>query len=383
MRAAAPFRPLIAAGVVACTAACAADDRAADTGRLEPGGWRTVETRAGDTVVVRTVGAPDSATLRLVAELRIGELDGGEEYGFGQVAAIAPAPAGGVYVLDDLVKSIRRYDSAGRYVRQVGRRGRGPGEHENVAGMHAVGDALLFWDRHNQHVSVYDSAGTLAHRWQPAFPDAPTGELYAGTGGRVYLRHHIARPPAGDDHARTRTGYVSYDVRGGAGPDTVPRVLVPDDQPMLRAEGATVPIGDAERADEEARIEAGMRALDAGWRWSGDRIPDHKPHFRTVRFDADGRLWVERAMAGTRIPDADVPAPPARTGPLGSFPPRRWREPLAYDLFEPDGRFLGTVARPDGATFLYMRGDTVWGVVRDALDVPYVTRWRLEPSIVR
>jgi hypothetical protein len=60
-----------------------------------------------------------------------------------------------------------------------------------------------------------------------------------------------------------------------------------------------------------------------------------------------------------------------------------WAEPWSYDLFEPDGRYLGRVPiREQDASIrvLRMRGDTAWGHTLNADGAPivvrYVVRWR-------
>jgi hypothetical protein len=426
--------PLLAATVVALAGACQPGD-----GSTATAGTRTERTTAGDTLVVRTVGGAQGATLRLVPDLRIGELEGPEEYTFGSVDAIAPTPGGGAYVWDELSRSVRLYDAAGRFVRQVGRRGSGPGEYQNLAGLLVVDGQLVFWDRQTQHASVYDSAGTLVRSWGPAYPSAPMGELYPGVGGHFYLRHSLApfdlHDPANmrSSLAGMRTGYIGVDLTGAPTGDTLPQPPLPEhglgpsvrvssarafasqpvpfaprivravspfgyfvttpgdpyvvllerrDAPPLRIERdlAPVAVSDQERADEEERVLTRFRRMDPDWQWDGEPIPSHKPAVRGLRFDAAGRVWVERELAGTRIPDAELPPAPADAGPF-TIPPRRWRTPVVYDLFEPDGRFLGTVERPRDASFLHMSGDTVWGVQRDSMDVGYVMRWHLEPSV--
>jgi len=392
----------------------------------------TITERVGDTLVVRTVGVPDSVTLRLVEELRIGELEGAEEYTFGNVLSIAPAHDGGAYVWDSRMRLLRQYDATGRYVRQVGRRGEGPGEYESVGGMATMDGRLVFWDRYNHHVAVYDGAGALLQWWKPMTMSGITGGmLHPGTADRIHLELPIG--PFGADGIPP-WGYVSYDLQGGVG-DTVPqvdctenqraalsaegprggRVLLPPYVPLCLSRfsplgyavhGRTdryaltflrggepprriervvepVPISEAERDEEQAHIVEVMRRRVPGWEWPGEPLPTRKPYWQRLLFGADGRAWVERAGASTRIPDDELPPEPDYDALPGLPSPYRWRQPIRYDLFEPDGRFLGTAERPDGAELLHMRGDTVWGVVRDSLDVPYVVRWRLEPSIVR
>ncbi|HEX6630756.1 MAG TPA: 6-bladed beta-propeller [Gemmatimonadaceae bacterium] len=395
------------------------------------GAFRTVADTVGDTIVMHITGNPEGAGATLVPELRIGVPEGDSAYIFGKVSGLAPSAEGGVYVWDELSKSLRQYDRSGRFVRQLGRAGRGPGEYTSIAGMALVGEELIFFDRSTQHVNVYDSAGTLATSWLPAYPRGPMGQLYPGTGGRIWLWHLLENPesnPAGG----LKIGYIEYSVRGEATGDAVPRLRFgPEDgPPVIRASGmrmgrqvmtvdmvpftaepldafspygylvsgkgdrysvllsrrrappvriertvTPVPVSDDERAEAEARTTARMRTIDPRWTWNGIPIPDHKPFFRRLRIDADGRIWVERTLASIRMSHSIVPARDDEP------PPSHWREPVAYDVFGADGSLLGTVPVPEHASLRYLQCDRVWGVVRDSLDIDYVVRWRLEPSL--
>ena len=51
---------------------------------------------------------------------------------------------------------------------------------------------------------------------------------------------------------------------------------------------------------------------------------------------------------------------------------------MMHDVFDPEGRFLGTLPVPERTSLLHMHGDHAWGIVRDSLDVPYVTRFRID-----
>jgi hypothetical protein len=92
-----------------------------------------------------------------------------------------------------------------------------------------------------------------------------------------------------------------------------------------------------------------------------------------VSVDADGRIWIDRYVAAVKRNDikANRPdQPPALT----------WREPRTFDVFDPAGRFLGTVAAPRNTRFLYARGNQLWGVTRGEFDENYVVRYRLEAN---
>jgi hypothetical protein len=48
-----------------------------------------------------------------------------------------------------------------------------------------------------------------------------------------------------------------------------------------------------------------------------------------------------------------------------------------WDLFDPDGRYLGVVTMPPRFARRLILGDTIYSVWRDDLDVQYVTRLRI------
>lgn len=50
------------------------------------------------------------------------------------------------------------------------------------------------------------------------------------------------------------------------------------------------------------------------------------------------------------------------------------RPGTALDVFAPDGRYLGRVTGPRQFTAYAMRGNAVWGVLRDENDVPAVAK---------
>ena len=61
-------------------------------------------------------------------------------------------------------------------------------------------------------------------------------------------------------------------------------------------------------------------------------------------------------------------------------PQMRYAEPPAFDVFEPDGRFLGHVRVPEdfrSSPDPIVRGDYVWAVARDELDVISIVRYKV------
>ena len=80
-----------------------------------------------------------------------------------------------------------------------------------------------------------------------------------------------------------------------------------------------------------------------------------------------GSLWVERIDL--------VPDPLARQGTRVPTPPT----PSKWDLFDPEGRFLGTVTLPPRFSPRVAGDRWMLGVLRDDLDVQYVVRYDLDP----
>jgi hypothetical protein len=383
----------------------------------------------GDTVIVRTVrGSVWGPGVELVPVLRIGELDGSEEYNFGLVAGIALAADGSLLVLDQQALAVRAFDREGRHTRSFGRSGGGPGELSHPTGLAVLPDGrVLVSDPRNARVNVYSPDGEAVDSW----PMSPTfvipNQVRVTRDGRAYVlavfstmmdasivRGYVRVGPEGtpadtiaapawdfepavltarmerDGSRSVATGNVpfapgiswslsplGYPVGGVSNRYAVE--AFPPDGRVLRMERAAepVPVSAGERAYQEHMVTRNMRNTDPAWRWAGPPIPATKRAFGSVQTDDDGRIWVRAAVPGEVVPREERPEP--RPGedqePEG---PEPWREPLVYDVFDSDGRFLGTLPMPARFTLHGARGDEVWGVQRDELGVDYVALFRLE-----
>jgi hypothetical protein len=114
--------------------------------------------------------------------------------------------------------------------------------------------------------------------------------------------------------------------------------------------------------------------MEPTYRYSGPDIPRTKPPWKDLRVGDDGSIWVHLSMPGERY----MPDPPASGAPgAGPLLPK-WREPAVYDVFDPDGRYLGRVTRPTNVTIMRMTRDRVWASVSDDDDVEVVQRFRID-----
>ena len=388
-----------------------------------PGGgtWVAERDTIGDTVVVRTIsGSVGLGEYRLERELTIGVLEGPDEYILGTVDMLAVGPQGDIYAYDAQVPVIRKYDREGRFVATIGREGGGPGEYQRARGMVALPDGTVrIWDASGPRLISFSSEGDYlgdlrvgsyrSFAGRSLFSDT-LGNLYAGirfvetgkgrqrSGGagllklsssgevvdRLYEPDFGYEPPRIEESLTTGTTTTVLLLRipftpeptwtfsphgylvAGVG-DRYAVSLFRTDAPVLRLEREV----DAVAVDPDEKAAWHESIADGGGRWDGPDIPNTKPAYRQLAVGMDGRIWVRLYQRAERREPVDSERPNPR---------RDWPEPTVYDVLEPDGRYLGAVHVPRETTISVMRGDYVWGVTRDSLDVQYIERFRLTGS---
>jgi hypothetical protein len=123
-----------------------------------------------------------------------------------------------------------------------------------------------------------------------------------------------------------------------------------------------------ERCEQEA-IESGAPADWVARRLASTHVADRVPAFRTIIFGPSGTIWVQRVRPVSELLSLEEPDVFHMTSrdflDVGS---RDW------DVFGKEGRFLGTLRMPPRFTPHVFRGDKLYGVLRDEVDVPYAVR---------
>ena len=119
-----------------------------------------------------------------------------------------------------------------------------------------------------------------------------------------------------------------------------PATWQPDDQVLsIRKGESPITLSDAEYRDWQTYFDASLRV-------NGDarvgEVRRVKPPIRGVRFGDDGRIWVHVSMPSERYD------PPPRRRPPGEpvRPVVRWREPAVFDVYEPEGDYVGRLRFP-------------------------------------
>lgn len=386
--------PLARVSPILATLAAAGLAAAGCGGGSADAGWQgRVDTLAGGAVHVRnpTVGLRDSARSRLVEELRLGNRAGTGPATFGNITALAVDRAGRIYVGDGQALEIRVFDPDGAFVRAFGGDGEGPGEFRHVSAL-LWGPEGRLWavDQRNARFTVFDTAGRyLATRrrrvgggmypWPGGFDDrGRMMDVSLSSLETSLIRYDTAFRPA-DTIPLPEVEQSHYELRtsGGAriraGVPFTPGLAwtldpegdlwfgVTDDYRIVERapDGDTLRI--VERPHEpvpvtEAARDSALERLDWFRRQGGDfdpsRIPDRRPAFRDLHVDRRGRLWVEAVTAGEE-----------EAGP-------------ALDIFDPRGRYLVRLRSPVPVDLnrMVVRGDRLYMVSRDELDVPMVVR---------
>jgi hypothetical protein len=408
----------LAIGVTAC---------GGDGGRRSEAQWQAVSDTVGDTVTVRTLsGSLWGDTAYLEAEVTIGMMDGPDEYLIGDPRSIAVGDDGVIYMLDRQVPVIRSYGPDGMYLRDIGREGGGPGEYKNPGSMATLADGrLLVRDPGNGRLSLFGPEGEyLEQLWYPGGFNT-SRRLYRDTAGYVHSmvllnygtapwdwEFGLARidPDAGIvdtvavptwDHEVSRiTGSregggsssnrvpftaqvhwsfspLGYMVGGVSNEYRIDLYRATESVLRIEREWTPVPVKREEAEEHRRRATHNMRQQYPGWKWNGPPVPDSKPPFRGMFVSAEGNLWIlVPTDARVSVTEAEAREEEQRTG----WPQIRHTEPPAYDVFDRDGRFLGHVRVPHSFQTYpepVVRGDYVWAVTRDELDVASIVRFRL------
>lgn len=396
----------------------------ADGGAGGDTSWEMVSDTLGDTVVVRTVSGSvrGGGTLRPV--FVVGEMEGDPEVAFGNIRALAVGPGGRVHILDSQGPALRVYGADGTFLRTVGRPGSGPGEYRQPDGGLAVlsDGRILLRDPGNQRISVYSADGEGLDSWLIRGGFNTGRPLYVDRQERIW---YMLLLDPGADITDWRMGLVRFD-RDGTPLDTVPAPTTTWEPPQLeaRSEGnvnitrvpfspsftwsvtpeggwltglstayrveversdggvlrlervhVPVPVDPREARAAELRIVGNMRSNVPDWRWNGPAVPEVKPPFQELLAASDGRIWVALHGPGRLVSEG-------RADPAGGpEEPAVWAEQVRFDVFEADGRYLGMVDAPEGLSLFpqpVIRGDTVWAVLRDDLDVQRIGRFQVQ-----
>jgi hypothetical protein len=343
------------------------------------------------------------AAWHFTEELRIGS-EADDITGFSDIRGLLVDAKGNIWVLEASTQEIRVFDPRGKHLRNIGRKGQGPGEFIYADGM-AMAPGGMIWvhDPQNARFSIFNQEGKFVR--QQLAPSNGYGFLWVGgvdRQGRIWDQIFWRDPKnlelswmrrATPDWARVDTlALPSCQKPGGSREESafkLPRgfAAVPyfpgpvvaadyDDSSLwcaptgaeyeflrlrigrgdtlgrLSSRAERLPVTPAERDSAITRLKEFMKkAGEASLDWS--RIPRVKPLIASAFVDGDGRVWVRRnAPGGTSV----------------------------FDIFSRDGRPVAslTIPLPVNAWLRpVIRNDTGYFVVQEEGEIPYIVRARI------
>lgn len=365
-------------------------------------------------VVVDTVGGIERITTRgngawregdawrvTSPRLRIGSADGAAEEVFGSVSGLAVAQNGRIYIADGQANEIRVFTPAGKPLTRFGRQGEGPGEFRAVDGIAIFPDGrIAVRDPRIFRLSMFHGDGrflssfplmrpfmqptrgeglwvtrdarivdrvTVTATLELSAPRTVSVIIYSADGVVQDTLSLIEVPPGGGIPI-TRNGMLAASMSIPFAP--APVVAVDPDGNVAYSDGAQYEIDvlragqstvrrfareraldvvtTEERDAARARLDARVRQLVEDGRLGAFEFPANKPAYTHLVADATGHWWAGH-RSGSDFAE----------------------QPTSYDLYDPDGRFLGAVSVPP-IRILQIGDDFIAGVARDDFDVETV-----------
>jgi hypothetical protein len=157
----------------------------------------------------------------------------------------------------------------------------------------------------------------------------------------------------------------------------------------VRRNVSTRAVSGHERDSARSAVIERMRQTDPAWLWTGPEVPRVRPYYDGLFAADDGRVWI--AVVGEvarRAGSINMGGPAAMGGgSQGRQPPPRISSasdykppppaPARYDVYEPNGAYVGQVEIPPNVSSVVRRGNHLWALRYDDDDVQYVVRYRI------
>lgn len=359
----------------------------------------TVRDSAGIEIVTNLVAggwAPEEAP-RLVEELRIGTVDGDENYQFGMIAALEVDAEGNIYVLDFQAREVKVFDPNGLYLRRMGRRGSGPGELGTPAALILRGDTAGVLDMTNRRLQWFGSdgadAGTIPFELGSLslHSIAETGEMFAQFRDMSGASVETALTP--------RDAVLRYD-RSGAVVDTIltlppnETVRIEDGTRIIPIVGGGSPVWGLAHGQILSARSSDMRFEVRSHDGVLTRIvtldlipaPMSEERQERLRTTMENLRRTLSNLPGFTVGEVEVrPFHPViqtfLAGPQGTVWTARMAaegaQGVEWSVFDSDGRYRGAL-EIDGFSPMRSVDDRVYGVTTDDLGVNYVVRMKIE-----
>jgi hypothetical protein len=339
-------------------------------------------------------GWADTAHITFTEIARIQPADG-EAGELGDIWGMVVDDEGGVWVSQPGPTRIGRFAPDGSYRGEVGRQGSGPGEYQGAMLIWAGGH-LFVQDPTNQRTSVFDTAGKFVSSWHSSCC------IWRDVGGDTLGRAYIPVMPSDGGMDQVGQGWIRYAVDGtvvdtlwspasnlttkywefSPGPGSHSRYGIPYQPGIVDAPyaGGGLLVGQNDSYTIRISRTGKDTALVFGREWTPEPIPESvrrtrfdemtekneplkavakfedipltAPAYRGFDSDAEGRIWVQLSVPRDTV---------------GTY----------WDLFTPQGVWLGTVHAPFKYDQIAFRPGEIVVSMTDDADLPVIVRYRM------
>ena len=349
-------------------------------------------------------------------------LDGDAPYQLHRVSGAVRLPDGRIVIANGGSNELRYFTADGRHLRSVGREGDGPGEFRFMRRIWRLpGDSILVSSMMPPRLSLFDEEGTFVRTVDP------TGRPSDGASPPLLAMAGLRMPPLAGRladgtlvaHGSVETGTPASGISrpptvvilltpGSDATDTIATLPGTERDIRINQQGGQIAsiemrsvhfgrsshlavAADRIYAGANDTYEIGVYVPGAGLTRLIRRMRPNRPVTKAIieeirrrnlenARDDNARRQIERQLAETTFPETMPAYSGLRTDAAG----RLWvmdyttsGEENRWDVFEPDGRWLGTVVLPDRLDPTEIGEDYVLGIVRDELGVERVRLHRI------